>query len=48
MQTGHFSEVGVRHPRERTEVVRVDGGGDRDFTPVVVKRTITVSLDCSP
>jgi hypothetical protein len=28
--------------------VRVVGGGDdRDFVPVVVKRTITVSLDCS-
>jgi hypothetical protein len=27
--------------------VRVGGRGDRDFIPVVVKRTITVSLDCS-
>jgi hypothetical protein len=37
----------VRNPRERTELVRVGGPGDRDFVPVVVKRTITVSLDCS-
>ncbi len=37
----------VRNPRERTELVRVGGRGDRDFVPVVVKRTITVSLDCS-
>ncbi len=37
----------VRNPRERTELVRVGGRGDRDFIPVVVKRTITVSLDCS-
>jgi hypothetical protein len=39
--------VDVRNPRERTELVRVGGRGDRDFIPVVVKRTITVSLDCS-
>ena len=38
----------VRNPRDRTELVRVIGGGDdRDFVPVVVKRTVTVSLDCS-
>ncbi len=38
----------VRNPRERTELVRVPGGRDnRDFVPVVVKRTVTVSLDCS-
>lgn len=38
----------VRNPRDRTELVRVVGGrGDRDFIPVVVKRTITVSLDCT-
>ena len=37
----------VRNPRERTELVRVGGPGHRDFIPVVVKRTITVSLDCS-
>ncbi len=39
--------VDVRNPRERTELVRVGGRGDRDFVPVVVKRTITVSLNCS-
>lgn len=39
--------VDVRNPRDRTELVRVRGRGDRDFVPVVVKRTITVSLDCS-
>ena len=39
--------IDVRNPRERTELVRVGGRGDRDFVPVVVKRTITVSLDCS-
>ena len=39
--------IDVRNPRERTELVRVGGRGDRDFIPVVVKRTITVSLDCS-
>ena len=37
----------VRNPRDRTERVRVGGRGDRDFIPVVVERTITVSLDCS-
>jgi hypothetical protein len=37
----------VRNPRERTELVRVGGRDDRDFIPVVVKRTVTVSLDCS-
>jgi hypothetical protein len=40
----------VRNPRERTELVRVGGRGDRgdrDFIPIVVERTITVSLDCS-
>ena len=39
--------VDVRNPRERTELVRVGGRDDRDFIPVVVKRTVTVSLDCS-
>ena len=39
--------TGVRNPRERTELVRVGGRGDRDFIPVVVDRTVTVSLDCS-
>ena len=38
----------VRNPRDRTELVRVSGrAGDRDLIPVVVERTITVSLDCS-
>jgi hypothetical protein len=41
----------VRNPRERTEFVPVIGsrnrGGSRDFVPVVVDRTVTVSLDCS-
>ncbi|HEV7422738.1 MAG TPA: hypothetical protein VGO30_23315 [Mycobacterium sp.] len=38
----------VRNPQERTEFVRVDGRGDRDHViPVVVSRTISVSLDCS-
>ena len=39
--------IDVRNPRERTELVRVGGRGDRDFVPVVVKRSITVSLDCA-
>jgi hypothetical protein len=39
--------IDVRNPRERTQLVRVGGRGDRDFVPVVVQRTITVSLDCS-
>lgn len=38
----------VRNPQEQTGVVRVDQRGDHDvFIPVVVRRTITVSLDCS-
>jgi hypothetical protein len=37
----------VRNPQERTELVRVGDRGDRDFIPVVVRRTVTVSLDCS-
>jgi hypothetical protein len=38
----------VRNPRERTELVRVNGSGRRDrVIEVVVDRTITVSLDCS-
>jgi hypothetical protein len=39
----------VRNPRERTELVPVIGGRDRDrdFVPVIVDRTVTVSLDCS-
>lgn len=39
--------VGIRNPRDRTEFVHVGGRDDRDFIPVVVERTITVSLDCS-
>ncbi|MBI3227097.1 MAG: hypothetical protein HYZ39_18785 [Mycolicibacterium cosmeticum] len=38
----------VRNPQEQTRLIRVDRHGDRDvFIPVVVRRTITVSLDCS-
>ena len=37
----------VRNPRERTEIIRVDGSGRDRVIPVVVARTITVSLDCS-
>jgi hypothetical protein len=38
----------VRNPRERTELIRVNGRGGRDrLIPVVVGRNITVSLDCS-
>ena len=39
----------VRNPREQTELVPAIGGNDRDndFVPVVVRRTITVSLNCS-
>jgi hypothetical protein len=38
----------VRNPQERTELVRVNGRGGRDrVIPVVVSRTVTVSLDCT-
>jgi hypothetical protein len=37
----------IRNPRDRTELVRVGGGDDRDLIPVVVERKITVSLDCT-
>ena len=38
----------IRNPQDRTRVVRIDGPGGRDrLVPVVVKRTVTVSLDCS-
>ena len=38
----------VRNPQEQTQLVRVNGKNDRDvFVPVVVRRTITVSLDCT-
>jgi hypothetical protein len=38
----------VRNPQEETRLIRVDGPGNRDqIIRVVVRRTITVSLDCS-
>lgn len=38
----------VRNPQTQTQLVRVSGRGDRDrFISVVVRRSITVSLDCS-
>jgi hypothetical protein len=38
----------VRNPQERTEFVRVDRFSGRDrVVPIVVARTVTVSLDCS-
>ena len=39
----------VRDPRERTELLPVIGSRGRgsDFVPVVVDRTVTVSLICS-
>jgi hypothetical protein len=39
----------VRNPTARTELVPVLGGRDRgrDFVPVVVNRTVAVTLDCS-
>ncbi|WP_319450680.1 MULTISPECIES: hypothetical protein [unclassified Mycobacterium] len=38
----------IRNPQEQTRLIRVDGRRDRDrFVEVVVKRSITVSLDCS-
>jgi hypothetical protein len=38
----------VRNPRNRTEFVPVIGGRDRGgVVPVIVDRTVTVSLDCS-
>lgn len=38
----------IRNPREQTRLVRVSGSRGRDrFIPVVVNRSITVSLDCS-
>ncbi|KAB7760837.1 hypothetical protein [Mycolicibacterium mucogenicum] len=38
----------VRNPQEQTRLIRVDGPGNRDqIIRVVVRRTITVSLDCS-
>jgi hypothetical protein len=37
----------VRNARERTEIVRVDGAGRDRVIPIVVARTVTVSLNCS-
>jgi hypothetical protein len=38
----------VRNPQTQTQLVRVSGRGDRDrFISVVVRRSITVSLDCT-
>ncbi|MDX1870563.1 hypothetical protein SBI67_00370 [Mycolicibacterium sp. 120266] len=38
----------VRNPQSETRLVQVERRGDRDvFVPIVVRRTITVSLDCS-
>ena len=38
----------VRNPQTQTRLVRVNGRGDRDrFVPIVVRRSITVSLNCS-
>jgi hypothetical protein len=38
----------VRNPRQRTEFVPVLGDRGRDgVVPVIVDRTVTVSLDCS-
>ncbi|WP_284231515.1 hypothetical protein [Mycobacterium antarcticum] len=37
----------VRNPQERTQIVRVDGSGRDRVIPIVVARTVTVSLDCS-
>jgi len=37
----------VRNPQEQTKLVRIDRGGSDRVVPIVVRRTITVSLDCS-
>ncbi|MUL67626.1 hypothetical protein BOO86_24355 [Mycobacterium sp. CBMA 234] len=38
----------VRNPQEQTQFIRVDDFRGRDvLVPVVVRRTITVSLDCT-
>lgn len=40
--------VDIRNPQEQTQQVRVDGSRDRNrIVDIVVRRTITVSLDCS-
>ncbi len=37
----------VRNPNERTQLVEVERRGRDILVPIVVARTITVSLDCS-
>lgn len=38
----------VRNPQERTQLVEVDGRRGRDvLVPIVIARTITVSLNCT-
>jgi hypothetical protein len=38
----------VRNPRNQTQVVEIDRGRGRDIlVPIVVHRTITVSLNCA-
>ena len=38
----------VRNPRNQTQVVEIDRGRGRDILiPIVVNRTITVSLNCT-
>lgn len=38
----------VRNPRNQTQLVEIDRGRGRDIlVPIVVNRTITVSLNCS-
>ena len=38
----------VRNPQEETRLIRVDNGHGRDVVvSIVVRRTITVSLDCT-
>jgi hypothetical protein len=38
----------VRNPRNQTQVVEIDRGRGRDIlVPIVVNRTITVSLNCA-
>ena len=37
----------IRNPGEQTEFERVNGPGNAGMVPVVVRRTIGVSLDCS-
>ncbi len=40
--------ISVRNPQDQTQLVRVNGRGDKDYlVPVVVRRTISVSLDCT-